>query len=65
MYGNGSGTFQPPTSYGAGLSTSSLVAKDFNGDGKVDIAASNLGSSSVSLLFNSCGNKVPVPSFEF
>jgi len=39
LFGKGDGTFQSPVSYSAGaLRASSLVAADFNGDGKPDLA---------------------------
>lgn len=41
LIGNGDGTFQPAVGYGAGLSSSAIVSRDFNGDGKVDLAATN------------------------
>jgi hypothetical protein len=42
LLGNGDGTFQQPVTYDAGLS-SWVTAQDFNGDGKVDLAASGEG----------------------
>ena len=45
--GNGDGTFQPPVRFGSGTSgTAYLAVGDFNGDGKLDVAASdaNLGN---------------------
>jgi hypothetical protein len=42
LLGNGDGTFQQPVLYGAGLPTW-VVAQDLDGDGKVDLAASNAG----------------------
>jgi len=38
MVGNGDGTFQPEVVLSVGPSTTSVVAADFNGDGKVDAA---------------------------
>jgi hypothetical protein len=39
LLGNGDGTFQPAKFYAAGKSVNDLVAGDFNGDGKLDLAA--------------------------
>jgi hypothetical protein len=36
--GNGDGTFQPPRQYDVGTNPVALVAGDFNGDGKLDLA---------------------------
>jgi hypothetical protein len=42
MLGNGDGTFQQPVIYSAGL-WDGVVAQDFNGDGKVDLAGTGEG----------------------
>jgi hypothetical protein len=43
--GNGDGTFQPPATYPvAGFPTYTIVASDFNHDGNVDLAVSNISS---------------------
>ncbi|MCE9530188.1 MAG: VCBS repeat-containing protein [Planctomycetes bacterium] len=39
MLGNGDGTFQPPQEFLSGFYTSALTVADFNGDGKLDVAA--------------------------
>jgi VCBS repeat protein len=56
--GNGDGSFAPPVSYFAGVNTSSVVAADFNNDGKVDLAVSNGGLAL--LLGNGDGTFQPV-----
>src|SRR5208282_5988925 len=43
LLGNGDGTFQPAVDYSAAVAISGLVLADFNGDGKIDIAAAGLG----------------------
>jgi hypothetical protein len=50
--GNGDGTFRNPVSFGVGVSPWQLVAADFNGDGKPDIATINGGDSTISILLN-------------
>lgn len=42
LLGNGDGTFQQPVLYATNFPTS-VVAKDFSGDGRVDLAVSNAG----------------------
>ncbi len=54
--GQGDGTFQPRVTYETGVSPSSLLVADFNGDGKQDLAMGTCGSSgscvsTLSLLF--------------
>ncbi|HVN87898.1 MAG TPA: VCBS repeat-containing protein [Candidatus Binatia bacterium] len=57
--GDGTGTFkassacQQPTGCTVGNSPSGLVARDFNGDGRPDLAVSNQVSNTVSLLTSS------------
>jgi hypothetical protein len=43
-------SIQPP--FATGTEPQSIVAADFNGDGRLDLAAVNLGSNNVSLLLN-------------
>ena len=45
--GNGDGTFQAPMYYGTEGGSRSIVAADFNGDGKPDLAAANSYSDTV------------------
>jgi uncharacterized protein (TIGR03437 family) len=49
LLGKGDGTFGAPTAVSAGLNPLSLVAADFNGDGKMDIAAANQYSGMMSV----------------
>ncbi len=46
LLGKGDGTFQAPVNFDAGAFPRSVVAGDFNGDGKPDLAVANLGSCS-------------------
>jgi subtilisin family serine protease len=50
LLGDGTGNFGPASAFGVGTSPSSLAAGDFNGDGKVDVAVTNSGSSDISVL---------------
>ncbi|MDQ3277572.1 MAG: thrombospondin type 3 repeat-containing protein, partial [Bacteroidota bacterium] len=54
LMGNGSGSFGPATSYAVGSSPQSITAGDFNGDGKMDLAVPDFGSSRIYVLLNSC-----------
>jgi hypothetical protein len=51
LLGNGSGTFQKHVDYPVGNYPTGVVAGDFNGDGKLDLAVSNAYSNTVSILF--------------
>jgi len=55
LFGNGNGTFQAPKAFGSGGNTNPavIVAADFNGDGAMDAAVANNGSSTVTVLLNS------------
>jgi hypothetical protein len=55
LIGNGDGTFQPPVDYTVGLQPASVVVGDFNGDHKPDLAVSNSGANTVSILLNNGG----------
>ena len=46
LLGNGDGTFQPAVNYPAGLSVTTSVAGDFNGDGHLDLAVSGYAPGS-------------------
>jgi len=48
--GNGDGTFQAPVTYAAGSGPISVIAGDFNGDTKLDLAVANQNDHSVSIL---------------
>jgi len=50
LLGVGNGTFQAPLSFTVGGNPSSLVAADFNQDGKLDLAVANTASNTVSVL---------------
>ena len=50
LLGNGDGTFQPHIDLAVGALPSSVVAADFNGDGKMDLAVANSFDATVSVL---------------
>ena len=52
LLGNGDGTFQAPERFAAGSDTGTeeLVAGDFTGDGRIDLAAFNYGSDGISVF---------------
>jgi hypothetical protein len=52
LLGNGDGTFTQPSGspYPVGRGPSSIAAADFNGDGKLDIAVTNLMDGTISIL---------------
>ena len=56
LLGNGDGTFQPAVEYAAGLSPVALVAGDFTGDGKLDLAVAGNDASYVGEISLLLGN---------
>ena len=50
LLGNGDGTFQPQVTYAVGAEPDAIVAGDFTGDGRTDLAVANLDDSTVSVL---------------
>ncbi len=50
LLGHGDGTFGAATNFAVGAVPSSVAVGDFNGDGKLDLAVANFGSSNVSIL---------------
>ena len=47
LLGNGNGTFRPPATYAVGATPIFLLATDFNGDGRLDLAVADLGNALV------------------
>jgi len=50
LLGNGDGSFKSPTHLTAGTQPFSVIMKDINGDGKIDLISANYGSNNVSIL---------------
>ena len=51
LLGNGDGTFQPQVTYAVGFGPDAIVAGDFNGDGRLDLAVVNRSApTTVSVL---------------
>jgi hypothetical protein len=50
MRGNGTATFGAPSTWPTGNATESVALGDFDRDGRLDVAAANLGSSTVTVL---------------
>jgi hypothetical protein len=71
LLGKGDGTFSPAASLAVGAGPDSIVAGDFNGDGKLDLAVANGLDATVSILLgNGDGSFAPahdspIPTFEF
>jgi FG-GAP-like repeat/Domain of unknown function (DUF4214) len=65
LFGNGDGTFQPAMSYAAGVSPVSLVARDLNGDGSLDLAVTHGDGNTIGVLMgNADGTFRAVKSYQ-
>jgi uncharacterized protein (TIGR03437 family) len=53
LLGNGDGTFHAATSLSAGVHPMRIMAGDFNGDGKLDLAVLNAGSAAAGFIDSS------------
>ncbi|MGF2036394.1 MAG: FG-GAP-like repeat-containing protein [Nostoc sp. CmiVER01] len=54
---NSTANFQPATNFSVGTSPISVRVGDFNGDGKLDLAAANIDSNNVSVLLGNGSGK--------
>ena len=64
LLGKGNGTFQPPVQYTVGVEPTTVVAADFNGDGKEDLAVMSYGGADFSILLgNGNGTFQPAVSY--
>ena len=59
IIGNGTGAFGPKVDFATGPGPGSLAIGDLNGDGRADLAVTNLNSSSVSVLLYGGGTFGP------
>jgi len=50
LLGNGDGTFQPQVTYAVGWEPGAIAAGDFTGDGRTDLAVTNMLDGTVSVL---------------
>lgn len=65
LLGNGDGTFQPVRMPWLDLSTSwKVVAADFSGNGKLDLAVASPSSSTVTVFINTPGNDGSFPTYQ-
>jgi hypothetical protein len=64
FYGNGDGTFPPPSDYKTkGMYADAIAAGDLNGDGSPDlVVANNSGMNTVSVLLNTGGTRLQTAS---
>ena len=54
LLGNGNGTFAAKVDYITGTAPGDIAIGDFNGDQKPDLAVTNNGSATLSVLLNQC-----------
>ena len=59
LLNNGNGTFAAPIDYNTGSGPTSIVADDFNGDGKIDIVTADSTGGAVSFLANNGNGTFP------
>jgi hypothetical protein len=52
LMGNGDGTFQSEVDYAAGVHPTTVVVKDFSGDGKPDLAVTDNASATILVFIN-------------
>lgn len=65
LLGNGDGTFQPHIDLPVGALPTSVVAADFNGDGKADLAVANAFDGTISVLLgNGDGTFQPQTTYD-
>jgi hypothetical protein len=62
LLGNGDGTFQLQQQYAAGLSPSSIVVADFNGDGQMDFGVISAAQEVVGIYLNQGGGVFSLPT---
>lgn len=55
-------SFASAVNYAAGNGPSSIATRDFNGDGRIDLAVANANSDNVSILLGIVPTSAPVPA---
>ena len=63
LLGVGDGTFGPPAFYRAGIWPIFLTTADFNGDGKLDLAAADFGGTALAVLMGNGDGAFTAPEF--
>ena len=61
MLGNGNGTFKPPVTYTAGTRMTSVAAGDLNGDGRLDVVATDYNGGTVAILLGNGDGTLQTP----
>ena len=65
LLGNGDGTFQPHVDYPTPSGPNQLIAGDFNGDGRLDLAVADQGATSVSVLLQATSISLSPAALQF
>ena len=65
LFGDGAGSFGPAASFTVDRYPGRIVAGDFNGDGRADLVTGNGNFNNISVLINTCGYTVPMPTLQF